>query len=128
MLFYALNENFCISTVCQNKYLNSRLRQVDLHGEVFSREHIGVMGLSKSCLQFLQLRNDNSMISMQTGNIRLEENANETNGMCEDINYLLQREGGPVPALLSPDESVVMDGRVVGVGRVCKEKHRAECV
>ena len=36
--------------------LHSCLRQVDLHGQVLSREHVRVMRLRKGALQFLQLK------------------------------------------------------------------------
>ena len=40
-----------------------------------------------------------------------------------DILYLLQGEGGPVSALFAPDKGVFVDGRVVGVARVCHREN-----
>lgn len=37
--------------------------------------------------------------------------------------YLLEGEGGPVPALFAPDKGVFVDGRVVGVARVCHREN-----
>jgi hypothetical protein len=45
------------------------------------------------------------------------------NMIKSDILYLLQGEGGPVPALFAPDKGVFVDGRVVGVARVCHREN-----
>lgn len=71
----------------KKSYLDSRLRQVDLHREILPGEDVRIVCLREGALQLLEL---------------------------------LECEGGPVAALLPPDEGVVVDGRVVGVARVWK--------
>ena len=44
-------------------HLNSRLSQIDSHSQIFSREHIRVVGLSKRLFQFFQLKLDKSTLS-----------------------------------------------------------------
>ena len=41
--------------MCALSYLNSSFCQINLHCEVLTREHIGVMRLRERTLQFLQL-------------------------------------------------------------------------